>query len=413
MTQRCRESRRGPFPAVCALALVAAAVQPAVSQTTAPGDAPPPVPAHAEGLTDCSDCHTCDQPTAAEPCLRVCMRPREPEAARELPSKHGPDVVILDQLEDRFLPVPFDHKGHAAMAGMTGGCAVCHHYTPTCRSCHEKSQAREDMRKPALKGAYHRQCLSCHREWSDNTKCTVCHAYKRGQEGNGQDKLPTVSDILGTMHPPIPEPDTEIYQTRSKPAPGTQVIFRHREHIHRFGLKCVECHSEDNCGRCHEEGSKHEQRPRTIEQHHQPCDRCHAPDVAEGGRCHRCHWKEGEAKPERFSHANVGWALEPYHHGRNCRACHQSVPFTKLPRDCSGCHGEWNPDTFDHAITGQRLDEQHAEIDCAQCHADRKFDQAPACDECHDPEDGVTFPARRPGPTVERQKVESPGAVGP
>ena len=28
----------------------------------------------------------------------------------------GPDVVILGELQKTYLPVPFDHKGHAKMA---------------------------------------------------------------------------------------------------------------------------------------------------------------------------------------------------------------------------------------------------------------------------------------------------------
>lgn len=349
----------------------------------------------------CAACHTCANPTRQDTCLRPCGRAEA--QAREFARKHGPDVVVLDELANRYLPVPFDHKGHARMAEMTGGCAVCHHYTPegaahpACKTCHEISAARADIRKPGLKGAYHRQCLNCHREWSHDTKCVACHLPKardgdkaNGYGTNGKD------DILGRMHPPIPEPDTEIYQTRAKPAPGTRVIFRHKEHIHRFGLKCANCHREESCSRCHEKRRKHQQRVRTLADHHRPCSDCH--DVAGKDKCGRCHWKQGEPRPKPFDHAVTGWDLGRHHRTLSCRACHREVPFGKLNRDCAKCHTAWAPGEFDHAVTGQVLDESHVEHDCQECHADGDFAVAPACDGCHEEDEGIAFPAKRPGP---------------
>ena len=66
----------------------------------------------------CSYCHTCNAPTANSPCLRAC--PRRPGAG-PLPSKTGPGVIILNELENLYLPVPFDHGGHAEMTMMTDG----------------------------------------------------------------------------------------------------------------------------------------------------------------------------------------------------------------------------------------------------------------------------------------------------
>ena len=355
----------------------------------------------------CDFCHTCEKPTSKYPCLRVCPRTSSAAIARELARKRGPDVVMLDELEDLYLPVPFDHRGHARMTQMTDGCAVCHHYTPegaahpACKNCHEASTKREDleqssledMRKPSLKAAYHRQCMSCHREWSGETRCAICHPPKAGAT-----KAPTVGSILAEMHPPIPEPHTEVYQPKSKPAPGTKIIFRHKEHVDRFGLKCAECHREENCSRCHEKGKKHEQRTRTLAEHHKPCSTCH--DVGNKDACDHCHWKEGEAKPKPFDHADIGWPLSKHHVKLECRTCHETIPFRRLDRNCNTCHSDWEPDTFHHAVTGQVLDGNHEEIACADCHADRKFDAKPKCDECHEADEGIAFPARRPGPVV-------------
>lgn len=395
-----------------------------VSSTAAQGvEAPPGHPPAREGGAilekvddpDCRACHLCDAPTPQNRCLRRCLRPRR----ADLPHDRGPDVVVLNQLEDAYLPVPFDHKGHADMAEMTEGCVICHHHTPegeehpACRTCHPVSDAEADIDKPALRGAYHQQCLNCHREWINERDCDICHREKAGRLTNGKAvTTPTKDDILSMMHRPIPEPDTDIY-SKSLPITQTQVIFRHREHTHRFGLRCVECHHERSCTRCHTR-EREQKQPRTLAEHHGRCIRCHKRDMnltgRQAGRCGRCHWQEGQPKPESFDHASTGWPLDRYHEGKSCRECHTRVPFGKPGRECKACHSQWSPATFDHRVTGQLLDENHNESECEECHTDHRFDRPPACDNCHDAEDdGITFPARRPGADV-RFEPSSPGA---
>ncbi len=316
-----------------------------------------------------------------------------------------------------YLPVPFDHRGHAEMAEMTIGCAVCHHYTPegmehpACKSCHEMSPGGIDIRKPGLKGAYHRQCLSCHREWSHATACETCHQPKVGRASRGNTiETQTKDDIMGQVHPPIPKPDRKIYQTKYQYVAGTNVIFRHKEHTHRYGLRCAECHHEDNCPRCHEAGKSEAKRVKTLEEHHDPCARCHDMESPEG--CDDCHRLEGEPAPTAFDHASTGWPLDAYHEDKSCRACHVAIPFGRLNKDCNTCHSTWGPDSFNHAVTGQQLDENHREIDCAECHTDRKFGQPPTCDECHDEE---VFPDKRPGPpsgAERRRAIKNESAKG-
>lgn len=350
----------------------------------------------------CTSCHVCENPTEKYLCLRPCPGKSSAAIDRAMSLKRGPDLVYLDELENLYLPVPFDHKGHAEMTKMTDGCAVCHHYTPEglahpeCKYCHEVSPAQDDMRKPHLKAAYHRQCMGCHREWSHETACGVCHPPKaRGGDRSAGNRRPTKADIVGSMHPPIPEPDTEIYEPSSKPVPGAKIIFRHKEHIHRFGLKCVDCHREDNCLRCHEKVEEGQQRAKSHVEHHRPCSKCHDADNKDA--CDRCHWKEGEPKPKPFDHADTGWPLSRHHAEISCRACHSQVPFVKQSTECDTCHSAWQPGTFDHAVAGLVLDENHAELACADCHRQRDFAATPTCDECHDADEGVSFPARRPG----------------
>lgn len=359
--------------------------------------------------TGCLRCHTCAQPTAETPCLLECLR----KAMTPSRIEDGPDVVILDQLSDVYLPVPFDHRGHARMSDMAGGCATCHHFTPAgaphpaCRSCHDPNSAGTDIAKPGLKGAYHRQCLNCHKEWTDEKDCNKCHTPKAGSPPADSPRAVTKDDLLGRMHPPIPEPDTEIYRASKEKSAGPLVIFRHREHIHRFGLACVECHHEENCSRCHNQDQDRQPRERTLADHHKPCLVCHASDMDESSanqqRCKRCHWSPGEPQPKAFDHADTAWPLNEYHRTLSCRKCHRTVPFTKLDSKCGACHSEWSPETFNHAVTGQVLDERHAEVDCADCHAGRDFAAKPACGECHDEEE-ISFPARRPGPLKETEK---------
>jgi hypothetical protein len=364
---------------------------------------------HPEGPYDqlptqgCRRCHSCEKPTPDTPCLLTCIR----TAVTPSRVEDGPDIVILDQLVDIYLPVPFDHKGHARMAEMTHGCATCHHFTPpgtphpACRTCHDPKSAGTDMAKPGLKGAYHRQCLNCHKEWTDEKDCIKCHAPKTGASPDALAAAVTKDDLLGRMHPPIPEPDTEIYRADARASAGQLVIFRHREHIHRFGLACAECHHEDNCRRCHSQGNGHQQRKRTITEHHKPCVVCHTADTDESrenqDHCKRCHWSPGEPRPRNFDHADTGWPLGRYHAERSCRDCHKAVPFTKLDRNCASCHQEWSSDNFDHTVTGQKLDETHAALDCTDCHAERNFTARPVCADCHDA-DEISFPGKRPGP---------------
>ena len=144
-----------------------------------------PITATETSSGNCAGCHSCDQPTTQNPCLVfICTRHRTGKGPDLVPVYQGPDEVILDELENAYMPVPFDHTGHAAMAEMAGGCVACHHNTPTgeqhpaCKTCHDLSPDQADIEKPALCGAYHQQCLNCHREWINEKDCDICHLEK-------------------------------------------------------------------------------------------------------------------------------------------------------------------------------------------------------------------------------------------
>jgi len=328
-------------------------------------------------VPDCRQCHTCPNPTPGNPCLRECPRPLETKG-EPMSSASSPDIVVLGQLQELYVPVVFSHKLHAEMSEIAGGCTLCHHYTPTkqshppCEECHDPGPTEGDLRKPGLKGAFHRQCMSCHREWSHDTECALCHLKKAGGA-----LAPTVedqSDILGVPHPIIHEPETMVYETGYEKGPV--VTFHHEEHIQRFDLSCVDCHREENCSRCHDTG-KRTTVVKTFKEHHQPCYSCH-----EGAKCIHCH--DTVRKP-LFTHSQVGWPHNRFHKDLNCRSCHPTGrKILKLDRECTSCHMNWYQGKFEHQVTGVRLGEIHFEFDCENCHIDRRFDVKPTCENCHD-----------------------------
>ena len=277
-------------------------------------------------------------------------------------------------------------------------CATCHHYSPpghipACRECHGTEANPGNLRQPTLNGAYHRQCLSCHREWSHDTKCVVCHLPT-------EDKLQTAAadstDIMGIPHPVITVPEKKIYYTPFDE--GEIVTFYHSQHVEMYGLLCVNCHRQENCGSCHDlnkpvisvgPGDK------SMEEVHAVCSDCHADDD-----CGKCH--DTREKPP-FSHTLTGWGLGRFHERLECRACHPTgKPIARLESRCVNCHAGWNQDNFQHAVTGLQLDETHSEAECADCHIELMYEQPPVCSECHD--DDWTIPDVLPGTLVDTRR---------
>jgi len=328
----------------------------------------------------CNTCHVSDTPTAAAWALKGCPRPRE---ALKDPETSAPDVVIMDQLSQIYVPVVFPHKLHADMTDMGGGCADCHHRNPPgrilkCRECHGGPSNQANLDQPSLKGAYHRQCLNCHREWDHKTDCAICHAKRvKGvtPEMNGD---PT--DIMGRLHPNIEVPDERVYQTKMEGATPL-VTFHHKEHNEVFGLRCVECHRQQSCSQCHDAAK---QGPRVGQHVKNDCAKCHAKEVAEN--CAYCHAAE---KKDGFDHERItGHALANYHEKVTCRQCHTNAKQRmEAPNPkCETCHAEdWFPTDFDHTITGLVLNDTHKELECMVCHPKGMGGQID-CSSCH--EDG-------------------------
>lgn len=348
-----------------------------------------PAPAH-EGSPDmmdgidCARCHYCPDPSGKDPCLKPCptMTASVVKGKHEL--SEAPDSIVLGFLADLYEPVRFDHKAHAGMAEMGLKCGTCHHYSPEddippCRECHGGEANPNNLRQPGLKGAYHRQCLSCHREWSHETQCVICHL---PAEGKMIAAAMDTTDILGVDHPAIHVPEKRIYNTPYRPGPV--VTFHHEDHVELYGLSCATCHQDENCSRCHDMNKPALETmatddPERMKVVHGMCNNCHEDDA-----CAKCH--DTKEKPG-FTHASTGWPLNRFHAKLGCRSCHPTGrPISRLDRQCQACHGGWNRDNFDHAVTGLRLDEMHGEFECENCHVESRFDRKPACTECHEEE---------------------------
>ncbi len=352
---------------------------------------------HSLANLTCKTCHSCEVPTKKNPCLIPC--PRADMITINQSPEQAPEIEVLKELSNQYLPVVFSHKVHAQMSQMSGGCGTCHHYNTVgpiqpCINCHETSRQRQDISKPDLEAAYHRQCINCHREWSHSNNCTSCHALK--SKGEVVDINKMVKKMAGKSHPQLAEPKKIVYETNNNK--GKIVTFYHNEHTNLFGAKCIDCHKNENCTTCHDKnkttavqktyGNLPIKIHKTKEEHHKPCFSCHQDD-----KCSLCH-QDKPAGP--FNHALItGWALNRFHENLSCKKCHGvSKKFAKLNNDCNNCHKDFIAGKFNHQVTGLKLSENHKDLDCTDCHKERNFAKAPTCDGCHDDE---SFPKDRPG----------------
>jgi len=304
------------------------------------------------------------------------------EVSRSLSPDLGPSVVILNELANLYVPVTFNHRKHAEMTRFSGGCETCHHFTPpnephpACKDCHPAEISHEDIAQPGLKGAYHRNCMSCHREWDKDTACEVCHAKATGNQDG------TVTMASEHRHyAEIPLTDVILFTTSYDE--GDQVPFHHRNHSEKYERDCVECHQEQSCTRCHTQGGKlHPMGDLGDIDLHDVCYECHQPEP-----CTSCHGRDPD---DLFTHAETGWPLASYHSDLSCRACHGNQGAFQHPDPtCIGCHEtNWVPRNFKHASMGVTLDEVHGELDCGDCHTGG-FGSPTDCSSCHD--DGRSY----------------------
>lgn len=352
---------------------------------------------HSKLNINCKTCHTCDVPTKSEPCLVAC--PREKIATVYQKPEQTPAMIVIDQISDKYGPVYFSHRIHAQMSTMSGGCETCHHHNTSgpilqCSSCHSTSRQREDISLPDLKGAFHRQCMDCHREWSHENGCNTCHTLKKDLK-NGKQQETLQKKYAEKSHPVVLEPTKIVFETNTDK--GKFVTFFHNDHTKKFGIACINCHKQESCIKCHDVSKKSNaditkiSSTKNLDEKHKKCFTCHKDD-----NCTTCHKNQ---VTEPFDHAKqTGWALNRFHINLTCSKCHgDKMPYKKLNNNCTSCHTNWSNETFKHSLTGLELNETHAELSCEDCHIDRNFAVKPSCDNCHE---NYSFPKQKPGKLV-------------
>ncbi len=335
----------------------------------------------------CFDCHQCMNPTGAEPCLKSCPNPHSKETAVRATDDTGPDVVIIDQLTQLYQPVVFAHTLHADMSLMDQGCSQCHHYSntsviPACRDCHGLDQNPANLSQPGLKGAYHRQCMDCHIEWSHSEGCGSCHL----PVGVNQPVATADEEEVEILEAGQMVQSTIIYQTNHDEAP--MVSFHHQEHAQQFGVGCSDCHAGTGCAGCHDI-----ERPRYIgisADRNKTCFSCHGED-----NCAFCHRETALQASHHELPGNL--QLIDLHQDFLCSDCHGEIDSFITP-SCDECHGDWNVENFDHSVIGLMLNDDHIDIECEMCHMENNYTSTHNCSECHD--EDVTYPEKSPGSRV-------------
>ena len=116
-----------------------------------------------------------------------------------------PEKVVIKALTSAYAAVDLPHRKiidsiwgrirDNRLAGTFHGdkdtlCKGCHHNSPRlakpprCGSCHGKPFDENDLFKPGLMAAYHRQCMGCHTEMKIEkpvaVNCTGCHEKREG-----------------------------------------------------------------------------------------------------------------------------------------------------------------------------------------------------------------------------------------
>jgi hypothetical protein len=206
--------------------------------------------------------------------------------------KSAPETLTLGSLAKTYEPVMFSHAMHSLIAE---DCAVCHHHspagqTPACSKCHQASADSKDSNIPALKDAYHRQCIDCHKQIEMGpTGCMECHA-----------KRTTQTSSIAPIKKQIKEASKdrpEIVTLSSLERRYEPVIFSHAMHTEMA----------ENCAACH---------------HHSPSGQTPA--------CRECH-----GEPFNPKNLNMPGIKGAYH--LQCMGCHQEI---SGPVGCTECHAK-------------------------------------------------------------------------
>ncbi len=153
----------------------------------------------------CTICHAGPSPsrvTAVESRYRSLdqFRPGPREMRLSFNDRDIPDSVTIGILSEEYEPAVMPHRQiidklaehveDSKVATYFHGsedvvCQGCHHHSPLgvlpplCESCHGEPFNENELFRPGLYGAYHRQCLQCHQEMEiEPQDCEGCHTLK-------------------------------------------------------------------------------------------------------------------------------------------------------------------------------------------------------------------------------------------
>ncbi|QTA83636.1 High-molecular-weight cytochrome c [Desulfonema limicola] len=122
-------------------------------------------------------------------------------ASETYPDDDIPEKVVIKDMMDKYQAAELPHRkivntlmkniSDNKMAGYFHRdkgtiCQGCHHNSPVstkppkCSSCHGKPFDENELLRPGLMGAYHQQCMTCHKEMKleKPAGCTGCHKEK-------------------------------------------------------------------------------------------------------------------------------------------------------------------------------------------------------------------------------------------
>ena len=167
-------------------------------------------------INNCAACHEKMPKEPSEASCSVCHagegvvadnEMEEGVVPAEIAKFDVPEKITIDTIKDKLQPVEFPHR--AVIDKINGVinqndiaktfhgddmtmCAGCHHKSPAgekppaCSTCHGTETDRSDVNKPTIMGAYHRNCIECHKRMDvkDYISCGSCHKDKTGVPGS-------------------------------------------------------------------------------------------------------------------------------------------------------------------------------------------------------------------------------------
>ncbi len=134
---------------------------------------------HFDIMEDCKLCHRIS-PEIETPSCDICHEdPYFNVPKTTVQPQKMTEYFIFNKDSKIFDPVTFPHLIHFEIIG---DCKTCHHHhdpehvTPACITCHDATLDYENIEKPGLKGAFHRKCMGCHKEYDIGpVVCVDCH----------------------------------------------------------------------------------------------------------------------------------------------------------------------------------------------------------------------------------------------